>query len=122
MHLESTVLKFFHFQLHLKLYHWQTRSAPRHAASESLLVKLQQFTDDVVEFCQGKHGNRIDFVESPTLMLENVAEDGEDYGEELVERLCEEIEKMKCEDQAIDNKRQEFLGEIERTLYLFSLQ
>lgn len=122
MHLENTVVKLFHFQLHLKLYHWQTRSAPRHAAAESLLGKLQQFTDDVVEFCQGRHNNRIDLSQPQMLTLENVVESGKDYGKDLVESLCEEIEDMQCDDQAIDNKRQEFLGEVERTLYLFSLR
>lgn len=112
----------FHFQLHLKIYHWQTFSAPRHAASERLLSKLQEFTDDMVEFCQGRHETRLNVELGSTLKLRNVVEEGEDYGYELVRDLCKNIEELKCEDQAIDNKRQELLGEIERTLYLFTFQ
>jgi hypothetical protein len=76
----------------------------------------------MVEFCQGRHENRLNVKPDSTLTLINVVEDGEDYGYELVRDLCKNIEELKCEDQAIDNKRQELLGEIERTMYLFSLQ
>jgi hypothetical protein len=122
MWLESVVPKLLYYQLRLKLYHWQTMSEPRHRAAESLLGKLQEFTDDVVEFCQGRHQHRLQFSSPQKIRLSNEVESGIDYGVELLHELCEEMEKMECVDEAIDNKRQEFLGEVERTMYLFSFQ
>ena len=122
MYLESVVLNLFYFQLQLKIYHWQTFCAPRHRAAENLLEKLQEFTDNVVEFYQGRKGMRLHLKGDSKIMVQNVVVAGEDYGEELIKELCAEIEKMQCSDQAIENKRQEFLGEVERTLYLFTLE
>jgi hypothetical protein len=104
------------------LYHWQTFSAPRHVAAEKLLESLQEFTDSLVEFCQGRRNTRIQFKAPQKLYLKNVVEAGEDFGYQLLEELCKDIEEMRCEDQAIENKRQEFLGAVERAMYLFTLQ
>lgn len=122
MDLESLVLNLFYFQLQLKLYHWQTRSAPRHRAVESLLEKLQDFTDTVVEFHQGRNRMRLNLERASTIKIQNVVESGLDRGEELIQSLCDTVEDMVYSDQAIENKRQEFLGEVERTLYLFTLE
>ena len=122
MHLESIVLNLFYFQLQLKVYHWQTFSSPRHLAAENLLGKLQEFTDNLVEFYQGRKEMRLHLKGDSKIMLQNVVVSREDYGEDLIKELCTEIEKMQCSDQAIENKRQEFLGEVERTLYLFTLE
>ena len=122
MHLESVVLNLFYFQLQLKVYHWQTFSASRHLAAENLLGKLQEFTDNLVEFYQGKKETRLQLKGDSRVELQNVVVSRQDYGEDLIKELCAEIEKIKCSDQAIDNKRQEFLGEVERTLYLFTLE
>lgn len=116
------VLSLLEYQLHLKLYHWQTRSAPRHVAAENLLGKLQQFTDDVVEFCQGRHGIRIQFDSPKSIMLYNMVEGGKDKSVATLHSLLEMLDELECDDEAIDNKRQEMLGEVQRTLYLFSLQ
>jgi hypothetical protein len=121
MELGEVVSKLFYYQLHLKVYHWQTRSAPRHRASEDLLGKVQSFTDDLVEMCQGRYEKRI-FFEKQKIALRNMVEDGEDYGYALLRELCKMIEEFECDDEAVENKRQELLGEVERSLYLFTLQ
>ena len=122
MWLARVVPKLLHYQIHLKLYHWQTFSEPRHRAAEALLDKLQEFTDNVVEFCQGRNRHRLQLSGQERIRLKNIVEEGRDEGEQLVLDLLGEIEAMESEDEAIENKRQEFLGEVERTLYLFSFE
>jgi hypothetical protein len=89
---------------------------------ESLLEKLQDFTDTVVEFHQGRNRMRLNLERASTIKIQNVVESGLDRGEELIQSLCDTVEDMVYSDQAIENKRQEFLGEVERTLYLFTLE
>jgi hypothetical protein len=122
MWLENTVPRLLQYQIHLKLYHWQTFSEPRHRASQALLEKLRDFTDNIVEFCQGRHRHRLRLTGQERIRLNNIVEDGKDKGEDMLLALLEEIETMECEDEAIENKRQEFLGEVEKTLYLFSFE
>jgi len=118
--LGDVVSRLFYYQLHLKVYHWQTRSAPRHKAAEDLLDKVQSFTDDLVELCQGRHDMRIRF-EKHKIVLRNLVDEDEDYGYALLRELWKMVDEFECEDDAVENKRQELLGEVERAMYLFTL-
>lgn len=118
--LGDVVSRLFYYQLHLKVYHWQTRSAPRHKAAEDLLGKVQAFTDDLVEFCQGRNEMRIQF-EKQKIVIRNLVED-EDYGYALLRELWKMVDEFECDDDAVENRRQDLLGDVERAMYLFTLQ
>ena len=121
MDLGDVVSRLFYYQLHLKVYHWQTRSAPRHKAAEDLLSKVQAFTDDLVEMAQGRDDIRIVF-QKQKIPLRNIVEEGEDYGYALLRDLWKLVDEFECDDDAIENRRQDLLGDVERTMYLFTLQ
>jgi hypothetical protein len=114
----------FGFRDQIKLYHWQTLSHARHVASDTFVTNLNAFIDSFVEIYQGKYG-RIKLGKVATIRLEDIDDDSiisymKKYRNYLTYTLTNSLDSMK--DTDLLNIRDEMLADVNKTLYLFSLE
>jgi hypothetical protein len=112
-------------QLEIKLYHWRTKSYARHVASGDLYDSLNKDIDLFVEIYQGKF-NTINFSQINNINLSS-------YNDKTITILLEEfknfllyelnifLEKNDMFNCDLKNLRDEILGKVNKTLYLFTL-
>jgi hypothetical protein len=105
----------------LKLYHWNTTSYARHIASGTLFDTLILLLDKLVETYQGKY----DRISVSTIELSISKLSDSDIVSLLRESITylshiEDYTKIKKGDTDILNIRDEIIGEINKTLYLFT--
>lgn len=108
-------------QIHL--YHWQTGSYARHVAAGALYTFLDGKADEFIEVYQGKYG-RIRLGRASSLPLKNLTDKTVvDYLYTLIDFLQNEVPRLIHQDDTdLYNIRDEMLGEVKKTLYLFTLQ
>jgi len=114
---------YFSLQLNLKLYHWMTLKHPRHVASDNLFSELAELVDKFIEVYIGKYGRpKIDEFDIKVLNLNDKT---------IIDFLKKCIEKISINwvdtidltrDTDLLNIRDEIIGSINRTLYLFTLE
>ena len=111
---------FFTLQLNMKIYHWNTKSFARHKASDEFGGKLLPLVDKFVEVFIGKY--KVKPMPSSIKISEGFVTD--DGSESLLEKAREYLEKLnsKIIDSELLNIRDEFLGEVNQTLYLYQLK
>lgn len=118
------ILFFFRMQHSIKLYHWMTMSHARHVAADKLYDELLDLVDDFVETFIGRYG-RPKFTKKE-LTVEVVGAD--DTGivkflDECAGFLTKDLGKFVGKDDSdLWNIRDEILGKINQTKYLFTLQ
>ena len=120
---ENIVKALLHMTTVIKLYHWQTKSFARHKASCELFNNLTGLTDTFVETYIGRY-ERPEFMEGFRINVRQLSDD------EVVKKVKEYIDYLKNElpkylsddDTDLLNIRDEMLGELNKTLYLFTLQ
>ena len=122
--MEVVVHAFLSFQTMLKLYHWQTKIYARHIATDTLHTKISANIDRFVEILQGTRGEVVMFNENQIIDLRNF---DEKRGFSLVNNFKKwvEIELIKYihpDETDLINLRDEMIGDLNQTLYLFSLQ
>jgi len=105
----------------IKLYHWQTRMFSRHKATDDLVSSLDENIDTFVETYMGKYGRPR--VTSP-IKISNFSESG---ARAFVERqrvyLSQVLpRKLRADDTDLLNIRDEILGSLNQSLYLFTLE
>ena len=114
---------FFSLQLNLKLYHWMTTKHPRHVASDKLFSDLADLVDQFIEVYIGKYGRSK--IEEFDIKVINLSD------KSIIEFLNMAIQKLTVNlpdkinltmDTDLLNIRDEIIGTINRTLYLFSLE
>ena len=109
----------------LKIYHWQTTSYSRHKASCELIEKLTSITDKIIETIQGSRNVRLIMpVDYNSIKLNNQTDKSI---EELLlyfkNWLLEKFPKyLVTKDKDIFNLRDELLGNVNQTLYLFTFK
>ena len=105
----------------VKLYHWQTGSFARHKATDDLTAALDGFIDTFVEVYMGKYGRP---KVSGTIKLHNFSESAaKSFVAKETKYLMNELpRKIKKTDSDLLNIRDEILGELNKVLYLFTLQ
>jgi len=115
---------FFRFQNELKLYHWQTFSYSRHIASDMLYSELSDLIDKFVEIYMGKYNKRVKLINSPIKIQsyneKNVYKLFLNF-KKFLESLNQVLEKKKRCTSDLLNIRDEMLGNIEQTIYRFTL-
>lgn len=121
---EELIQYFMQLQSIIHLYHWQTRLHPRHVASGELYEKLDKLIDEFVETYMGRYkrpryprgGFTLNITEnSDTKIIKTL--------EIYAEYLRTEVPKyLKQSDSDLLNLRDEMLGHINQTLYLFTLE
>jgi hypothetical protein len=105
----------------VKLYHWQTKSFARHKATDDLTATLDTLIDSFVESYMGKYGR-------PTvrgsITLHNFSESAaRSFVAKQTTYLTKVLpKKLKSTDTDLLNIRDEILGELNKVLYLFTLQ
>lgn len=120
---EDLVKLFFHMNLNIKLYHWQTTSYARHKATCDLHGVLTDLSDQFIEVYMGKY-ERPEFKDSFTVMVKELSDkNAKDLLEEYSNVLKKEVSKyIKTSDTDLMNIRDEMLAAINKTIYLFTLQ
>jgi hypothetical protein len=107
----------------IKIYHWQTIKYPRHKATDDLVDKLDDNIDKFVEVYMGKYG-RIDFKgKTACIKIHNFQDkQGPIYLESAVKWLTQKLPRyLKNTDTDLLNIRDEILADLNRSLYLFTL-
>jgi len=120
----ATIVQFYlSLRNSIKVYHWNTRSFPRHKATDDLVAKLDSLTDSFVEIYIGRHG-RQDLSKPMTLDIPPLNEKAViKYLEAARIWLSDKLPTLLHKhDTDLLNIRDEILGEINQALYLFTLQ
>jgi DNA-binding ferritin-like protein len=106
----------------IKIYHWQTMKFPRHKSTDDLIDKLDDNIDKFVEVYMGKYG-RPNFKGKASIKIHNFKDsEGPAYLRSAVDWLTKELPKyLKRTDTDLLNIRDEILGDLNQSLYLFTL-
>lgn len=116
--MSEAVLVFMGVLNQIKIYHWQTQSYARHIASDNIYAKLSLNVDRFVEIIQGKYG-RIIMPSDNKIALDNQTDSS------IVELLTQFKnwlinQTFISQDSDLVNIRDEILGDVNQTLYLFT--
>jgi len=117
------VHKLLNFQISLKIYHWQTTSYSRHKATDNLYERISDKIDKFVETLQGSRGTRAEFTNKCNIKLNNFSDvDGKNllltFKTWLENDLAKLLDKKETD---LINIRDDMLGDVNQTLYLFTL-
>lgn len=120
--IENFISYLFYIQHNKKVYHWTTKSYPRHKASDEFLSGLADLLDSFVEVYMGRN-QRPNFQDKRQIKLQQWSDD-EAY-EKLVE-LKNVLEKqlpklLSKNDTELFNIRDEMLALVNKTTYLYTL-
>lgn len=110
------------FLNNLKLYHWNTTSYARHKASDDCFNSIQGLLDNFVEVFIGKYGRSKIFKGQPKMTL-TIESDKSEI--QCIKDLVAMLENLKLDpkyDSDLINIRDEMLSELNKTLYLFTLE
>lgn len=111
------------FQNELKLYHWNTFSFSRHKSTDYLFKEMIKFIDEFVEEYMGRFG-RLELEKEVKISLQKY---NDKDAIRLLERFAIYLQDLETKIpqrsniSALMNKRDEILGNVYRTIYLFSL-
>lgn len=121
----SVLHVFLYFQTQVRLYHWKTKSHPRHEASGDLYKDLDPLIDLFIEALQGskQHGNyRIPY-EKFELEFKSISE------KEIISIITSfkdfletRIDKIISKNTDLVNIRDEMLAHVNKTLYRLSMK
>jgi DNA-binding ferritin-like protein len=112
---------FFELQINIKTFHWLTKSYPKHKATDKLYDSLNDNIDKFIEVYIGKY-------ERPIIKHESIAFKHMTDSEFIayLKKYIAFFEKdlvhyIKATDTDLLNIRDEIVGNINQTLYLFTL-
>jgi len=114
---------FFSMREQIKLYHWQTNQFARHKATDEVLEALDGSVDKYVEIYMGKYGRPKITSSTNTVRVQNMA----DKTAAKFIKMCivylqgPLVKRLKPTDTDLVNVRDEMLGELNKLLYLYTL-
>lgn len=122
--MNSIVQTLISFQIHLKIYHWQTFNYSRHKATDNLGKFISEAIDVFVETMQGSLNKRVKFLApNNTIQLKNF---NDKSGERLLKTFLKWIENdltpVIQSDPELLNLKDEMMAQVNQTLYLFSFE
>ena len=124
--MEDLAIFFFQLSTQIKLYHWQTTSYARHIASDTLYTTLLPLIDKFMEILQGKLHSRVHLESDEAIVkLRNLSNATMyDFLEKSVMYLqsLESMGMLHHDDTDLINIRDDMMGTINQTLYLFTFQ
>jgi hypothetical protein len=125
--MSKLISRFILFSQQIRLYHWGTKSYARHVASGSLYEKIDGMVDRFVETLQGKLDDRRISYDNIKLKLKNYKDDEIEnvlvhFKEFLVNDVETYLDEMNMSNTDLKNIRDEMLGLVNQSLYLFSLK
>jgi hypothetical protein len=116
---------FLYVRDQLKIYHWTTETYSRHIASDSFVDKLTNNMDKFMEIIQGSENKRMVL----TKKTKEISFDNEndksiikvlnDFSDWLINKLPAYLPKKNTD---LINIRDDILGDVNNTLYLFTLK
>ena len=116
---------FFKLQHQIRMYHWQTGVYARHQATNGLLETLDGLVDKFMEIYKGKYG-KINLQDKKLqILIEHLSDEG------AVQFIRHQIAFLRAvldegmlidEDTDLLNIRDEIMGELNKTLYLFTFK
>ena len=118
--------KIIHFMLDLqsniKLYHWMTKSFPRHKASDSLVEKMSELGDKFIEVYIGKYGRPELHKKDNIIILHNFDDNSViKYLDHCIVFLIKDLSKLLTKDDVdLLNLRDEMVATLNQTKYLFT--
>lgn len=116
-----------HFLMNLydqvKIYHWQTMHFPRHEAAGKLIESLDDQIDTFVETYMGKYGRPKLTTKTGTIRVINFNDkQAVELMKDSIDWLTNSLPKrLKPTDTDLLNIRDEIVGTLNKTLYLFTL-
>ena len=115
---------FFNMRDQIKLYHWQTHSFAQHKATDELLDSLDKAIDEYVEVYMGRYSRPKMAARNSTIRIQNMNQKSIlKFLKECVSYLEGPlVQKLKPADTELVNLRDEMLGDINKVMYLFTLQ
>ena len=122
---DEIVRAFFTFQQELKLYHWQTKSYSRHKATDKLYEKLLESVDEFIEVYMGKYNKRVCLSQEPIIIRTFTQKSATNLLAEFSDFLTSIdylLPQHKTGVTDLLNIRDELLGYVDQTIYLFSLE
>ncbi len=125
--MSKLIPRFIWFSQQIRLYHWSTKSYARHIASGSLYEKIDTLIDQFVETLQGKLEERRISYDTLKIKLKNHKDDEMDnvlsnFAQFLANDVEMYLDEMKMLNTDLKNIRDEMLGLVNQSLYLFSLK
>lgn len=118
--LNKLVKLFFNIMIINKLYHWNTDYYSRHKATDNFNDKFTELTDKFVETYIGRYKVKID-IGSIKLEKSYITDDGIIQLFNDSKYYLQKLDNI-IKDTDLLNIRDEILGEINQTLYLFDLK
>ena len=108
----------------MKLYHWQTTVFARHKATDEVLSALDSAIDLYVETYMGKYGRPNITRATNLVQIKNMSEKSAiKFVKDCLAYLQGGLVKgLKPNDTDLLNIRDEMVGELNKLLYLFTLQ
>lgn len=120
----STLLNtFLSLQNNLKLYHWNTQSFARHKGSDDLSEKLAKNIDKFVELYIGRYG-RFPLTKKDAMINLHIHNDKTiiPFLDNAIKFLTFDLSNyLKKDDFDLFNIRDEIIGDLNQTKYLFTL-
>ena len=127
-HLEQEiVVKFLQILNMVKLYHWKTYSYATHKATDELYSKLNKNTDSFVEVLLGKHGDRVNLMQTKSIALKDF-NSVSDFKREMINfkgflvGLNSNKAMKGMSNSDLYNIRDEILGDVNQFLYLLTFK
>lgn len=123
MNLASNVNLFLGLQSQIKINHWQTKSDARHRAFGQFYEKMDDLIDTFLESAMGKYGRFVLDEENKNFSLQNLSElDLKGMCKTVREALVQIGEQLDETDTDLLNIRDEMIGEVNKLLYLLTLE
>lgn len=118
--MDKIATKLLYYQCMLRLYHWHTPSHARHVAAGGLLEILEDKVDTFVEQLQGARAGRVTLTKDRVIPLKNMTDDDAvKFLEGFRKWLTSDIDIHKHE-LSLMALRDEIVGDVDKTLYLFT--
>ncbi len=114
---------FFELQNTIKLYHWNTTSFARHKGADDLVDSVIDLSDKFMEVFMGKYG-RPNKSSSKTItysIKHYTDKEIVEYIKTSIKTLDNLSQQLTPKDTDLLNIRDEVLGKLNQTLYLFTL-
>jgi hypothetical protein len=107
----------------VKVYHWQTKSHSRHTATDELVGKLDENIDKFTEVYMGKYGRPKFGGRTSSIKIRNFHDkEAPALLKSAIDWLTHKLPKhLKQTDTDLLNIRDEILGDLNKSLYLFTL-
>jgi len=115
---------FFSMREQIKLYHWQTYQFARHKATDDVLEALDGSIDSYVEIYMGKYGRPKVTTSTNTVKIQNMADKtAAKFIKTCIAYLQGPlVKRLKSTDTDLINVRDEMLAELNKLLYLYTLE